>query len=80
MFALYYSALSETQTSYWSFIEIQLFTVVTYVSADEVTLKLKIFPVKKALWVLDANFVRDPRGKSSQLRCFSRLTPYICIQ
>jgi len=47
MFALYYTALSETQTSYWSFIEIQLFTVVTYVSADEVTLKLEIFPVKK---------------------------------
>ena len=48
MFALYYTALSETQTSYWSFIEIQLFTVVTHVSADEVTLKLEIFPVKKS--------------------------------
>lgn len=68
MFALYYTALSETQTSYWPFIEIQLFTVVTYMSADEVTLKLEIFPVKKALWVLDANFIWEPQGKSHKFR------------
>lgn len=47
VFALYYTALSETQTSYWSYIEIQLSAVLTHVSADEVNLKLEIFPVKK---------------------------------
>ena len=72
VFALYYTALSETQTSYWSFIEIQLSAVVTHVSPDEVNLKTGNISGKKALWVLDANFyMRTSREEFTSALLFS---------